>query len=86
MEVAVLCDNQSALHSAKNLVFHARTKNTDVEYHFVHNLVEDGKIFLGSVWFAKLKFEYKIGKPIPILAELELNRITTVVVWMKHKI
>ncbi|GKV22443.1 hypothetical protein SLEP1_g32316 [Rubroshorea leprosula] len=38
------CDSQSALLLAKNPTFHSHTKHIDVCYHFVRQLVEDGKI------------------------------------------
>ena len=31
---------------AKNLVFHARTKHIEIEYHYVRELIEDGVIEL----------------------------------------
>lgn len=31
----VWCDNESALALAANLVFHARTKHIEVDYHFI---------------------------------------------------
>ena len=34
---------------AKNPTFHARTKHIDVQYHFVHNMVKDGKVNLEKV-------------------------------------
>ena len=33
----------------KNLIFHARTKHIDVQYHFVSDMVEDGKVKLKKV-------------------------------------
>ena len=44
------CDSQSAIHLAKNLVFHARTKHIDVRYHFVRKIIEDGKYTAFDDW------------------------------------
>ncbi|KAJ0797294.1 putative RNA-directed DNA polymerase [Helianthus annuus] len=40
----VLCDNQSAIHLAKNSMFHKRTKHIDVKYHWIRDALED-KLF-----------------------------------------
>ncbi|XP_017187340.1 uncharacterized mitochondrial protein AtMg00810-like [Malus domestica] len=37
--VPLYCDNQSAIHLAENLVFHARTKHVEVHYHFIRKKV-----------------------------------------------
>ena len=37
-------DNQGAIALAKDNKFHARTKHIDLQYHFIHEAVEDGKI------------------------------------------
>ena len=47
--VIIHCDNQSAICLAKNLTFHARTKHIDVQYHFVRDMVEDGRVKLQKV-------------------------------------
>jgi hypothetical protein len=31
----IRCDNQSSINIAKNLIFHARTKHVEAQYHFV---------------------------------------------------
>ena len=36
------CDNTSALHMTINLVFHARSKHIELDYHFVHERVALG--------------------------------------------
>ena len=41
-QVTVFCDSQSAIHLAKNQVYHARTKHIDVRYHFVREIIEEG--------------------------------------------
>ena len=38
------CDNQGAIALAKDNKFHARTKHIDVRYHFIREVVEDGKV------------------------------------------
>eukprot|EP01018_Ginkgo_biloba_P015565 Gb_28681 [translate_table: standard] len=47
--VTVQCDSQSAICLAKNPTFHARIKHIDVQYHFVRDMVEDGKVMLKKV-------------------------------------
>ena len=43
------CDSQSAIHLAKNQVFHARTKHIDVRFHKIRELVSDGNIHLRKI-------------------------------------
>ncbi|XP_040364466.1 secreted RxLR effector protein 161-like [Rosa chinensis] len=47
--VVVKCDSQSAIHLAKNQVFHARTKHIDVRYHRIRDWVGSGNIFVEKV-------------------------------------
>lgn len=44
-----MCDSQSAICLAKNPTFHARTKHIDVQFQFVRDMVEDGKVNLEKV-------------------------------------
>ena len=39
-------DNQDALALARNAEFHARTKHIDIQYHFIRQHIESGKITL----------------------------------------
>lgn len=41
LPISLYCDNQSAIKIAKNLVFHARTKHIEVQYHFIIEKVLD---------------------------------------------
>jgi hypothetical protein len=47
--VIIYCDSQSVICLAKNLKFHARTKHIDLQYHFVRDMVEDGRVNLFKV-------------------------------------
>ena len=38
------CDNQGAIVLAKDNKFHVCTKHIDMCYHFIHKVVEDGKV------------------------------------------
>ena len=35
------CDSQSAIMLAKNPIFHAKTKDIDMKYHFIRDILED---------------------------------------------
>lgn len=42
-------DNVSAIHMAKNPVFHARARHIGIDYHFIHELVARGALCLRCV-------------------------------------
>ena len=48
-QVTVFCDSQSAIHLAKNQVYHARTKHIDVMYHFVREIIEEGRVLVQKI-------------------------------------
>ncbi len=48
-EVTVYCDSQSAIHLAKNQVYHSRTKHIDVRFHFVREILEEDDIKLQKI-------------------------------------
>ncbi|GJX52528.1 putative RNA-directed DNA polymerase [Tanacetum coccineum] len=46
---AVIYNNQSAIHLAKNSMFHKRTKHIDIRYHWIRDAIEDGMFELNKV-------------------------------------
>ncbi|KAL4384756.1 hypothetical protein GQ457_15G014670 [Hibiscus cannabinus] len=47
--VQLHCDSQSAIHLAKNQVYHARTKHIDVRFYNIRELIASGEILLQKV-------------------------------------
>jgi hypothetical protein len=48
-QIVVYCESRSALHIARNLVFHSRTKHIGVQYHFVREVVEKGSVDMQKI-------------------------------------
>ncbi|GKA96485.1 retrovirus-related pol polyprotein from transposon TNT 1-94 [Tanacetum coccineum] len=48
-ECVLFCDNQSAIHLAKNLVFHGQTKHIKIRYHYIRELVSEGTLYLKKI-------------------------------------
>ena len=47
--IRIDCDSQSAIFLAKNPAYHSKTKQIDVQYHFVRDMIEDKKVLLVKV-------------------------------------
>src|ERR1700722_20667522 len=47
--IRIDCDSQSAIFLAKNPAYHSKTKHTDVQYHFVRDMIEEKKVSLMKV-------------------------------------
>ena len=45
----VYYDSKSALHIARNLAFHSKTKHICVQYHFVREVVEEGSVDMQKI-------------------------------------
>jgi hypothetical protein len=48
-EVRLECDRQSAIFLGKNLAYHSKTKNIDVQYNFLRDMVEEKKVLMEKV-------------------------------------
>jgi hypothetical protein len=48
-KVPLLCDNESAIRMADNLVEHSRTKHIDIRYHFLRDHQQKGDIEIDYV-------------------------------------
>jgi hypothetical protein len=42
----IKCDNQSSINLVKNLIFHARTKHVDAQFHFFREKLQSNEIAL----------------------------------------
>ena len=47
--INVHCNCQSGICLTKNQVYHAHTKHIDVRFHFVREIIDEGKIFLQKI-------------------------------------
>jgi hypothetical protein len=42
--INLFCDSQSVIHLIKDQMFHDRTKHIDVKYHYVREVVAEGRL------------------------------------------
>jgi hypothetical protein len=45
----ILCDNQSCIKMTENPVFHDKSKNIEIQYHYIRDMVQRGAIKLQYV-------------------------------------
>ena len=48
-ETDIYCDNQSCIKLTENLVFHDKSKNIDIKYHYIQDMVQRGVVKLQYV-------------------------------------
>ena len=49
LQPKLLVDNKSTISLAKNPVFHDRSKDIEIRYHFIRECVEQGRIYIDYV-------------------------------------
>jgi len=59
--IQVLCDNISVIYIAANLVLHDHSKHNKVDYHFFHEFISHGDLFVP----AQLQLENIFTKNLP---------------------
>jgi hypothetical protein len=42
--ISLHCDSQSAIYLTKNQMLHEKTKHIDIKYHFIRDVIEEGKL------------------------------------------
>jgi hypothetical protein len=47
--VRIDCDSETAIFMVKKPTYHSKTKHTDIQYHFVRDMVEEKKVLLMKV-------------------------------------
>jgi hypothetical protein len=70
--VKIFCDNQSAIHIAKNPVMHQRSKHIDIKYHFIRQKVSENSIELNYLPSEVMTADI-LTKPLPFPSFTELR-------------
>ena len=64
--IEVHCDNQSAVHLTKDHMYHERTKHIDIKYHFVRDVISEGKVVMKKIDTEKNPADM-LTKPLPVV-------------------
>ena len=62
--ISVYCDSQSAIHLAKDQMYHERSKHIDVKFHFVRQVISRGVVKINKIATAHNPADM-LTKPIP---------------------
>lgn len=83
--VNVYCNSQSIIHLAKNQIYHTCTKHIDVWFHFVREIVDEGKIFLQKIKTVENPANMLTKVMTTIKFQHCLNLINILQVWKQSK-
>ena len=61
----IYCDSQSAIHLTKDQMYHERTKHIDVKFHFIRDIIVEGKVLVQKI-HTKDNPADMFTKPLPI--------------------
>jgi len=61
--IVILCDNQSCIKMAENPLFHDKSKNIEIRYHYIHDIMQRGAIKLQYVGTDE-QVAYVLTKPL----------------------
>jgi hypothetical protein len=64
--IVVFYDNQSVIHLIKDRMHHESTKHIDIRYHFVRDVISEGKALVKKIGMEKNPTDM-LMKPLPIV-------------------
>ena len=84
-QINVYYDNQIAIHLTNNQVYRARTKHINVRFHFVREIIDEGKILFQKIKKADNPADMLIKAMTTIKFEHCLNLIHISQVWKQSE-